>query len=514
MPASREVREPDRRAEAGRLAQPEFMSRTSLYQHLPPPLQTAAIWWYGWALQRRRYRGTFHETLAAARAHESLTPEQLAAMQLKALRSLLSRAIEQVPYYRDLARVNGLGVEDLRSIDDLRRWPILEKDVVRADPTRLISDRMRRSNLITIETSGTTGTPLLTYRDLQAERRWFAYFERRIRHWAGVTYRDRWAMLGGRIVVPVQRARPPFWKYNPFMRQLYMSSYHLAPDYLDHYLEALRHYRPVYLYGYASSCEALARHVLARGATDLRFRAVLTSSETLFRHQRATMERAFGCRVFDSYGSAEMVALVTECEQGSLHVSPEVGVVELLRDGRPARAGEVGELVCTGLLNEAMPLIRYRTGDAAVQGSGPCPCGRPLATLERLEGRVDDLLWTRDGRAIGRLDPVFKGVENVAESQIIQEEMGRMRVRLVPAPGYRDEDGRRIATNLKERMGDVQVVVEIVAAIERAGGKFRAVICRVPRELRSTWTIGPEEPGNETGPPVRVGPAGGRSSLR
>jgi len=303
--------------------------------------------------------------------------------------------------------------------------------------------------------------------------------------------------------VPVGRTRPPFWKYNPFMKQLYMSSYHLAPQYLDHYLEALRRYRPVYLYGYASSCESLARHVLEREAKDVRFRAVLTSSETLFARQRALIERAFGCRVHDSYGSAEMVALATECEHSRLHVSPEVGVVEVLRDGRPVGEGDVGELVCTGLLNSAMPLIRYRTGDAAVRSSSPCPCGRPLPILERIEGRVDDLLWTRDGRAIGRLDPVFKGVEHVAESQIVQEDLGRIRVRLVPAPGYKDHDGLRISANLIERLGDVNVLIEVVPFIERAGGKFRAVICQVPRAGRP-WTAG--------APAGAEGPAGSRAS--
>ncbi len=461
------------------------MSASSLYSRLPAPLQTAAVWWYGWNLQRRRYRGIFHATVEAARRNEGLPPADLAAMQLERLKVMVGHAIERVPHYRDVARRAGLSVADLRSLDDLRRWPILEKDVVRESAGRLLPDGLRASDLIRIETSGTTGTPLLTYRDLEGERLWFAYFERRIRNWAGVTHRDRWAMLGGRVVVPVTRRRPPFWQYNPFMRQLYMSSYHLAPEFLDHYLEALRAYRPVYLYGYASSCEALARHVLDRGVTDLRFRVVLTSSETLFEHQRRTIERAFGCRVHDSYGSAEMVALATECEAGTLHVSPEVGVVEVLRDGRPVGEGETGELVCTGLLNRAMPLVRYRTGDAAVRGAGACPCGRPLPILRRIEGRVDDLLWTRDGRAIGRLDPVFKGVENVVESQIVQEAADRIRVRLVPAARYRDEDGRRIAANLKERMGDVQVTVDIVPRIERVNGKFRAVICLLPQRGRT-----------------------------
>ncbi len=268
----------------------------------------------------------------------------------------------------------------------------------------------------------------------------------------------------------------------------------------------------MYLYGYASSCEALARHALERGCGDLKFRTVLTSSETLFEHQRTVIEKAFGCRVHDSYGSAEMVALVTECDRGRLHVSPEVGVVEVLRDGRPVGNGEAGELVCTGLLNEAMPLIRYRTGDVAVQGSGPCPCGRPLRTLHRIEGRVDDLLWTSDGRAIGRLDPVFKGVENVAESQIIQEDFDRVRVRLVPATGYRDEDGRRIGSNLRERMGDIEVTIEVVPSIDRVGGKFRAVVCRLPRAPREAGAAVREQSGNLAGLSTRSDRPGDRSA--
>ncbi len=460
------------------------MKATSLYRKLPGPLQSCAIWWYGWRLQRRRYGGLFKETWEAARTRESLSAQAIEAYQVEALRAMLRHSAERVPHYRDLARSSGMKADSLTSLDDLRAWPILEKDTIRVSGRRLISDQMREADLIAIDTSGTTGTPLVIYRDREAEQLWYAHFERRVRNWPGVTCHDRWAMLGGRIVVPVGRRHPPFWKFNPFMHQLYMSSYHLAPEFMDHYLDALRRYRPVYIHGYASSCEALARHALARGATDIRLRAVLTSSETLFDHQRVAMERAFGCRVFDSYGSAEMVALATECEHGRLHVSPDVGVVEVLRDGRPVGEGETGELVCTGLLNRAMPLIRYRTGDVATRGMGPCPCGRSFPTLARIEGRVDDLLWTSDGRAVGRLDPVFKGVENVIESQIVQEAFDRVRVRLVPAPAYHERDGQLIAANLRERMGEIRVVIEAVPRIERVGGKFRAVVCLIPPEAR------------------------------
>ena len=104
---------------------------------------------------------------------------------------------------------------------------------------------------------------------------------------------------------------------------------------------------------------------------------------------------------------------------------------------------------------------------------------------------------------------MFKGVENVAESQIIQEDLEQVRVRLVPAPGYRVEDGRLIVSNLQERMGNIQVVVEIVPSIERAGGKFRAVICRLPRELRPYAGPGSVRPADTAGTLAGAGPGGG-----
>jgi phenylacetate-CoA ligase len=154
-----------------------------------------------------------------------------------------------------------------------------------------------------------------------------------------------------------------------------------------------------------------------------------------------------------------------------------------------------GELIGTGLLNADMPLIRYRVGDrgALAPSETGCPCGRTLPILEAMEGRTDDVLCTPDGRQIGRLDPVFKTDLPVREAQIIQEALRRVRVRYVPAPGFTDADGKSIVERLRERMGDVAVVLEVVSEIPRtSSGKFQAVICQIPPEQRSklvNWTI-------------------------
>ena len=139
-------------------------------------------------------------------------------------------------------------------------------------------------------------------------------------------------------------------------------------------------------------------------------RVAITSAEPLFPHQRSAIAEAFSCPVRETYGMSEGVAAASECEHGSLHVWPEAGWIEAWEDGLPAAPDRTGDLICTGLLNREMPLIRYRVGDRAAAPSyaARCPCGRTLPVIGALEGRIDDVLYTADGRRIGRLDPVFK----------------------------------------------------------------------------------------------------------
>jgi phenylacetate-CoA ligase len=101
---------------------------------------------------------------------------------------------------------------------------------------------------------------------------------------------------------------------------------------------------------------------------------------------------------------AEIAAAASECTAGTLHLWPEVGWVEVFESAQPIDSGAPRDLVCTGLLNTDMPLIRYRVGDSGVLPvvHEACSCGRTLPTLASIEGRADDLLYTSDGRRIGR----------------------------------------------------------------------------------------------------------------
>lgn len=448
-----------------------------LYHRLPPPLRSVAASLRGAYLCAWRYGPETDALVAEALERDGWSADRWRGYQEERLARLLHRAATRVPYYRDAwARRRRAG--DTASWERLENWPLLEKESLRAAPSAFVADDCDPRRMYHDHTSGTTGTPLHLWASRDTVRRWYALFEARARRWYGVSRHDRWGILGGQLVTPVTQRKPPFWVWNAALHQLYLSSYHLAEDTAPAYLDAIRRYRLAYLLVYPSAAAALARDAAALGARDLGLRVVVTNAEPLDPGQRAAIEQAFGCPVRETYGLAEIVAAASECAKGRLHLWPEVGIVELVD----------GEIVATGLLNENMPLIRYRTGDRATLGSVnlPCDCGRSLPWLEAVEGRLDDVLFTRDGRRIGRLDPIFKARLPIREAQIIQESLDRVRVRVVPARDYAPGTARTLAALVRDRLGHVEVVVEEIERLPRGpNGKLRAVVCALPDDVKA-----------------------------
>ncbi|MGH7605726.1 MAG: phenylacetate--CoA ligase family protein, partial [Gemmatimonadales bacterium] len=399
------------------------------------------------------------------------TPAQWTAWRAQRLAFILHRAATRVPYYRQYwegRRRRG----DHASWERLEHWPILHKETVRANPRAFLADDCDPRWMAAERTSGTTGTPLELWRSRPTAVALSALATARTKEWDGIPPRVRWARLGGQLVTPVAQRRPPFWVWNAALRQLYLSSYHLAPDLIPHYLDALARYGVVYLSGYPSAIHALAQHALRLGRSDLRMAAVYTNAEPLYPEQRQTIAAAFRCPVRQTYGMAETVTAASECAAGRLHQWPEAGHVEV----------HDGDLVCTGLLNPDTVLIRYRVGDrgALAPEQPACACGRTLPAFAAIEGRADDVLVTQDGRAAGPLDPVFDGIGAIREAQIIQERLDLVRVRVAPAPGFTDDHARTITLGVQRRLGEVRVIVDRVEAVPRtANGKLRAVVCNL-----------------------------------
>lgn len=457
-----------------------------LYHGLPVPARTVAASLRGYYLRWWRYGPETEQIVAEALEREQWSRERWESWQQERLALLLHHAATRVPYYREqwaARRRQG----DRASWELLENWPVLEKESIRQSPSTFLAEGCDPRRMYHLHTSGTTGKSLDLWWSRKTAREWYGLFEARVKRWNSVSTRERWAILGGQTVTPVSQSRPPFWVWNSALNQLYMSSYHLAPRMIGHYLDALRRYRIKYMLGYTSSLYALAQEILWAGLEPVKMAVVITNAEPVPDYQREAISEAFQCPVRETYGMAEIVVSAGECSEGSLHLWPEAGWLEVLDGGVPVERGVSGELVCTGFLNPDMPLVRYRVGDRGAMGdaSADCSCGRSLPLLGSVEGRIDDVLYTADGRRVGRLDPVFKSRLPIREAQIIQEALDKVRLRYVPAPDFTLDAVRSIVEQLRMRMGSIEISLEQMTELPRgANGKLRAVICNLPPEER------------------------------
>jgi phenylacetate-CoA ligase len=458
-----------------------------LYARLPVAGQHLAVTAYGLYWRRLRFGPGFEEALIRFRAREHWSAEEWRAQESNELRALLSRAAAEVPYYRETW---GERERKGAAAGRLEELPLLSKEPIRANPEAFLLDSLRGRRLHRFHTSGSTGTPIQTLWTAEEIRSSMALREARSAGWAGVSFRRPRATFSGRLVEPDPGSRGPFYRYNAAERQVYLSAFHLRPGTAARYVEALRKHRVEWLTGYAVSYFLLARMILEQRLPMPSLKAVVTTSEKLTPEMRRVMEAAYNCRVFEEYSTVENALFASECEKGQLHVSPDAGIVEILRpDGSRCTAGETGEVVATCLIRTSQPFVRYRLGDLARWSDVACSCGRAMPVLEEVVGRIEDVVIGPDGREMVRFHGIFIDQPHIREGQIVQEALDRLRVRVVPTDRFGPADEEEIRRRVTQRLGPaVEVTVEKVAEIPRTpGGKFRAVI--------SELATGRERPG-------------------
>ncbi len=453
-----------------------------VYPYVPVPLQNVGISAFGYMYRRERFGAEFLPTLKAFEARDRWDPDRMQEYTNAALRQMLRRALD-VPFYREewaRAGVKAQHIDDITA-DSLERLPLVRKASLRRDPMAFVPDRGKPiKGLLTYMSSGSTGTPIRALCTAAGQQRFAAAREARSYRWAGTSILRPRAMIGGRPIVPTASARPPYYRYNLAERQVYFSAYHIAPDTIADYVHGFERHRPESVTGYAFSQFLVARLMLEQ---NLRFsfapKAAITSSEKLTRRMRDVIQKAWGCRAFEEYGSVENCGLATECEAGSLHVSPDFGIIEILdADGHPVAPGIEGRVVCTGLLNDAQFLVRYEIGDTATWSDQPCSCGRRhLPVLKEVTGRIEDVVIGADGRELVRFHGIFIDLPYVLEGQVVQEALDRFVVRIIAEDGFGEIEERMIKDRFAAKLGPVTIAVERVLELERnTRGKVRAVI--------------------------------------
>jgi len=460
----------------------DMSTAEDVYNNCPIFLQNWLISAYGLKLKRERYGRHYKEFLAELLKTEHLSASAMKEYQNRKLSQMAEYALRYVPYYKETSKPVIKATGDITADTVSDYFPVLAKDAFRNNQERFISREFNPGRLLKINTSGTTGKPLTIYTTREARQANYAFMTRFMR-WAGIQQGEASATFAGRVFIPPHQNKPPYWRRNRWNNNHLFSSFNITADTIPAYIAQLERIQPAFIDSYPSAIAAIANYILENSLrVNLKLKAIITSSETLSREQRARIEQAFSVRVFDQYGNAEMAAFACQCEHGGYHINPEYGIAELLDDaGNAVGPGEMGQLVVTGFLNKAMPLIRYQIGDSAILSDEPCACGRQFPVLKEIVGRRDDLIKTRSGRIVGRLDPIYKGLAGIRESQIVQTDLDNVVVNIVTAPGYEGWMEDSLIAELKKRVGfEINASVNYVSEIPRtSSGKMRAVVSYV-----------------------------------
>lgn len=413
--------------------------------------------------------------------------EQLVEYQWRQMSLLLNHAYQFVPFYQQLFRNLSINPRDIKNIDIWHTLPLLAKSDIQLAGTKLLATNCPPNQRQYLTTGGSTGIPVGIYFDkLESDAMELAFI---LTLWARVGYHvnARSAILRGAVI-----GNGRLWQINPLHNQMVLSSYHLTDDNLLHYLDHLHQFRPEFIQAYPSAISMLAKFVLAQRLSPPKsIQAILCGSENLYEWQRKQIEQAFQCRVYSWYGQTEKVCLAGECEHDQrLHIFPEYGYVELIDNaGRVIEEpGQMGEIVATGFLSKAMPLLRYRTMDYAIYAPGYCEkCGRHYRLFERIEGRLQEFIVTANGRyismtAINMHSPVF---DHVNQFRFYQDTPGKVKLYLVRKSTYTENDNMSIQRELAPKLGsDVELTLEFVEEISRTErGKYRFLDQHLPLQF-------------------------------
>jgi phenylacetate-CoA ligase len=382
----------------------------------------------------------------------------------------------------------GFGPADIRSLDDLGRFPLLEKATIRARREEMVW-REEGPRVKLVRTSGSTNEALQFYTSSSREA---AINAARIRghRWIGVDKGDREVYFWG---APVElHAQDRLKRLRDWLvNEPLTNGFEITPERAAAYIEQWKRWRPKCIFGYPNSFILMVQ-MAAKLGIDLKalrqhgLGALSTTSEMLGEANRRYISEAFGLPVYDSYGLREAALVGHDCDRFTMHTVDEHVVLETLDPQTLAPVEGEGELVLTSLISRVMPIIRYRTGDVVTRSRGPCACGRSLGGITISGGRVADFVVTRAGKWVAGYFLIYicRSTPGVVKFQAVQERLGQVRVLLVTDASFPADGCRRVRDAVQARLGgDDEIEVEVVDDIPPApSGKYRPVRSKVAEE--------------------------------
>ncbi|MDH3690107.1 MAG: hypothetical protein OEU36_11585 [Gammaproteobacteria bacterium] len=420
--------------------------------------------------------------------------ERLRELQSRRVKEMVAFAYEHVPHYREAIDSLGLTPADVRTAEDLAKLPIVEKNDLLLSPECFMSRGSRTGNALRVESSGTSGSAKSIYQDRRALFVALAHGQRQrqvLGQFVGrnLAYRE---MTGARPNSVHEQIRKYYemHSWTPKRIDLNRQILPMIGVSMEEQVTRINRFRPAVIRGYGSYLGALFRHVSERGITIEKPKTIVYGADVMPEVDKELIESEFGIPVLSTYQAVEALRIGFQCEhRRGFHLSIDDVAIRVVDDNEEDVApGGRGHLLISNLTNRATVLLNYRLGDIVTLGESPCPCGRTLPTIDRIEGRSDDLITLPSG------DPMhacvvlqrLQSASGVVQVQLVQETMQRFVIRAVgKTAADRKRAEEELVANLKSTVGRVAVSVAWMDDIPRtAGGKVKAVIsdCLPPRQ--------------------------------
>ena len=444
------------------------MNKQELYNKMPIFIQNMAISAEGMRLAKLRWGEFFQKRLEFYRESDKWSEDQIAEYQNTKLKELCIHAYETVPFYKREFDEYGFDPYAFKDRDELRKLPVLTKEVVQENYRDFISTAKLDSKTHIIRTGGSTGKSMLIYETWNEQADWWAICWRH-REKIGIPFGTWGGELCSKLVVPQSQKKAPYSRVDYGEHRVFFSPYHLNETTIEEYASELRRVR--WLHGYTSKLVYLANELQEKGI-ELPMDYVTVAAEKLYESNKAMLERVFRCKVYQLYGLTERAANISQQPDGSMRIDEDFSFVEFEKNDRGL--GIIG----TNFLRKRMPLIRYKTGDYA-KFSGRCNGGYRI--IDSLEGREFEYLIRENGTAITAVEideEIIKHVEHIAEAQVYQKKNKQVEFRVHKGVGYSLKDEQLLRRKIEEVFNGDKIKIVYVDNIENENNGKRKMLLK------------------------------------
>jgi phenylacetate-CoA ligase len=454
------------------------MKLKGVYDTMPPSIQNLICSVQGSVLKRQRYNRTFWDHLEQLNTSQWKDECQITSFKENEIERLLNTCYKYVPYYATSFKLAGVLPKDFKGLEDIQKFPILEKEDIRKDWKQIVNFNYPKKRLVHSHTSGSTGKALDFYLTKDSiPFQWAIWWRFRERY--GFHLGDKHLNFTGKLVVPIQQEKPPFWRINYPLNQWLVNMQHINSRKVPHIVDMINREEFQFFSGYPSIISAFCSFVKELNLKIFRPpKIVFTGAEKIFGYQKQLIQEILCCTVTDHYGFSEGAGNASKCIYDFYHEDYEFGHLECFNPQINTDGGYFGEILTTGFSNYGMPFLRYRVGDTATWSNRNCLCGIQSSIISGIEGRSEEFVITPEGTRILRFDYLFKDTRSIKECQIVQKEIDSLLFRIVKRNTYKKETEEQLIRLVKKWISPtITVHFEYIEEIKRSeSGKFRAVI--------------------------------------